>query len=84
MTMRPNKIEPDVLDMLLNDAEKGVTGELLRAAGQELEPRPEFAQELETRLLAGAAYAAQPVPASRKQTIVQAGIMGRMRVVFSW
>jgi WD40 repeat protein len=51
MTTRVNKIEPDELDLLLNEAEHGVAGNLLRSANKEIAPRSEFAQELEARLV---------------------------------
>jgi WD40 repeat protein len=78
MNMRPNKIEPDELDLLLNEAERGVAGKLLRAVSEEIEPRLEFAQGLESHLLAGGASHPQPEQSNSQRQDVPPGVMGRL------
>ncbi len=79
MTQKSNKIETDELDMLLSAAEHGMAGQLLRAGREDLGPNPEFAQELETRLLANAAPPANPAQAKRVRPVVVTGIPGRLK-----
>ncbi|HKP52692.1 MAG TPA: redoxin family protein [Chloroflexia bacterium] len=79
MSMRHDNIEPDELDLLLNAAERGVAGQLLRAASDEIEPSAEFAQGLENRLMANASSRVQPErPVTQRQSSLTE-IMGRSK-----
>jgi WD40 repeat protein/thiol-disulfide isomerase/thioredoxin len=83
MTTRTNKIEPDELDLLLNEAERGVAGTLLRSVNNEIEPRAEFAQELEARLLASTAKRTQHTQPVQQPLSGRVGIMDRLKASFS-
>jgi hypothetical protein len=68
--MSAEKDKMDDIEAALQREEQSRTGEMLRSAGEKIEPRPEFARQLESRLLSAAR--AQNVQAQASSETMQA------------